>query len=215
MTACLFDLFNTLVQIPRTLPSEREVLGIDQAQWARVVESPECCRRRALGEVAEPMEIVREIVRAAGKALSPEDEREFLRRRLARWEDAMLHVRPEILATLLALKERGYPLCVVSNADRVDILHWGSSPLSPLFDEVIFSCDVRMMKPDREIYLLAAQRVGCPPEGCVFIGDGGSDELMGARRVGMRTVQVRHFVQREVEGADVIVDRFEELLDLF
>jgi putative hydrolase of the HAD superfamily len=68
------------------------------------------------------------------------------------------------------------------------------------------------MKPDPEIYLLAARKINCPPQARIFVGDGGSDELMGAKRVGMRTIQVRYFVQREVEGADYAVDRFEDIL---
>jgi putative hydrolase of the HAD superfamily len=93
-------------------------------------------------------------------------------------------------------------------------MHWEESPLAPLFDEAVFSCNVHLIKPDPEIYLLAARLVNCPPQACVFIGDGGSDELMGARRAGMRTIQVRYFAQREVEGADCVVERFEDILSL-
>ena len=44
------------------------------------------------------------------------------------------------------------------------------------------------MKPDIHIYELAMRRLGVPPEICLFVGDGGSDELYGAKSAGMKTV---------------------------
>ena len=214
MTAYLFDLFHTLVNFDYPGPRQRDLLGVSAAEWESQIDNPAIYKPRAMGTVTDPMEIVREIARHFGKTLSPEEERELLRRRVDRFCATVTNVRPEILDTLRALKERGHRLCLVSNADVIDIMHWEDSPLAPLFDEVIFSCQARLMKPDPEIYLLAARRVGCPPQACVFIGDGGSNELMGARRVGMRTIQVRCFVQREVAGADHIVDRFSDILNI-
>jgi len=215
MTPCLFDLFHTLANVEHEgQRHENELLGLSQTEWERCVLGSEAYTRRALGEILEPIEMIRDIVRRAGRTVSPETEQEMLRLRIARFGRAVVEVRPEILAALRTLKQRGHPLCLVSNADAIDIMRWGESPLAALFDEAIFSCRVHLIKPDPEIYLLAAKLAGSSPQACVFIGDGGSEELMGARRVGMRTIQVRHFVQREVEGADLIVDRLEEILDL-
>jgi putative hydrolase of the HAD superfamily len=57
-----------------------------------------------------------------------------------------------------------------------------------LFDTVLFSCEVKLKKPDRRIYELCAQRLGVEPDECLYVGNGGSDELAGARRAGMTPV---------------------------
>ncbi|CAM3340555.1 hypothetical protein PALA111701_04145 [Paenibacillus lactis] len=43
-----------------------------------------------------------------------------------------------------------------------------------------------MAKPQKEIYLMACERLGVTPETSIFVGDGGSDELRGARDAGLR-----------------------------
>lgn len=41
----------------------------------------------------------------------------------------------------------------------------------PFVDEVVLSGDVGMAKPDRRIYMLAADRLGLSPGECVFVDD--------------------------------------------
>ncbi|MDR2686572.1 MAG: HAD-IA family hydrolase [Oscillospiraceae bacterium] len=211
MPAFLFDLFFTLVTA-QTHVSEHEIsfLGISWGEWERCVQESGAY----LGRLTAPIDIMREIVRRSGKTLDEETLRTMCGRRVARVWDIVTKVRPEILDTLRALKGRGHRLCLVSNADAIDALPWTATPLAPLFDEAVFSCDVHLQKPDPAIYLLAAGRLGARPEDCVFVGDGGSNELAGAKAVGMRTVQARHFLQREVEGADVKIERFEDILGI-
>ena len=212
MSTILFDLFFTLVT-SHTHVYEHEIsfLDISWPEWERCVRDSGAY----LGRVSTPMDIMREIVRCSGKELSEETLRVMCGRRVARVWDIVTKVRPEILETLRELKRRGHRLCLVSNADAIDALPWTATPLSPLFDKAIFSCDVHLQKPDPAIYLLAASRMGARPEDCVFVGDGGSNELAGAKAVGMRTVQARHFLQRDVAGADMKIDRFEEILEIF
>ena len=208
----LFDLFFTLVTTEsHVYEHEMNFLGITPEEWERCVTDSGAF----VGRVTEPLDIVREFVRLSGKQVERDVLEAMCERRIARVRDIVTQVRPEILETLRALKRRGDRLCLVSNADAIDAMHWADSPLAPLFDEAVFSCQVHMEKPDPGIYLLASRRMGAAPGDCVFVGDGGSDELMGAKRVGMRTVQARHFVRREVEGADCRVERFGDVLDLF
>src|SRR5258706_12968938 len=43
--------------------------------------------------------------------------------------------------------------------------------LRPIFDDLVTSGNVRLRKPDPEIYLLAADRIGAASEDCVFVDD--------------------------------------------
>ncbi len=62
--------------------------------------------------------------------------------------------------------------------------------------------------------------LGVTPEECVFIGDGGSEELEGARDLGMATIMIAGFIRDVFPGrieerrrnADVMIERLAELI---
>lgn len=101
---------------------------------------------------------------------------------------ALLSIDNKVLEVLGRIREKGIKIGLISNADIIDIKYWNDSPLSTFFDSVIFSCDVGIMKPETEIYQLAMKSLNVKPEESIFIGDGGSNELFGARRAGMKTI---------------------------
>ena len=83
---------------------------------------------------------------------------------------------------------------------------WGDSgyersAFGDLFDAVVISAEVGLRKPDPAIFLLAAERVGVPPEECVFV-----DDLLpnaeAARAVGMEGIVHRsaEFTIPRLEG---------------
>jgi len=211
----LFDLFHTLANIPPCGPHEQSLrnrLAVTQEEWNRTVMTGEVCRRRAIGLVRDPLEITREMAAAFGKTLGEDEIAEMAALRIARFGNALQHPEFEILTILRELRRRGHRLCIVSNADAIDIMHWQDSPLRPLFDAAVFSCLAGCMKPEPEIYRHAAKLLNEAPDACVFIGDGGTEELAGAKRLGMQTIQLRHFWPKEVEGADMALDSFHDLL---
>jgi len=63
-----------------------------------------------------------------------------------------------------------------------------SGELDTLFDHVIASGDVGMIKPDPAIYRLMAEQLGVAPEECVMIDDRQSS-IDGANGVGMHAIQ--------------------------
>jgi len=69
-----------------------------------------------------------------------------------------------------------------------------------LFDVLVISGELGVRKPAPEIYALAAERLGRPPERCVFVDDLPGN-LKPAREIGMATVHHRTAAQtiRELE----------------
>jgi epoxide hydrolase-like predicted phosphatase len=67
-----------------------------------------------------------------------------------------------------------------------------------LFDDMVLSYQVGLAKPDKQIYILAAERIGLKPEECVFVDDN-SYYCEGARDVGMHTVVYNNFKQMKKE----------------
>jgi len=59
--------------------------------------------------------------------------------------------------------------------------------LAELFDEVVISGEVGLRKPDPPIFAVAAERLGLPPEECVFVDDLPGN-IEAAEALGMRGV---------------------------
>jgi putative hydrolase of the HAD superfamily len=84
-------------------------------------------------------------------------------------------------------------------------LSYDTSMLEELFDGIVISGDVGMHKPEPEIFVLGAERIGVPPAECVFVDDL-RENCAGAEAVGMTTILHR--------GADSTLPRLEELLGM-
>lgn len=84
-----------------------------------------------------------------------------------------------------------YRLAVVSNADATlrSRLSDGLG-IAGLFDEIVCSAEVGCAKPDAAIYDLACQRLGLPPQGCVFVDDN-EPNVRAAEALGIRGVHFR------------------------
>lgn len=99
--------------------------------------------------------------------------------------------RPGATDVLACLREEGHKTGLISDCTHEIPVIWPETLFAPLFDVAIFSCSVGMRKPDPRIYQLAASQLEVRPEQCLYVGDGGSQELSGALQVGMHPVLLR------------------------
>ena len=118
------------------------------------------------------------------------------------------------------LHKEGWLQAVASSAPRLnvevvlDVLN-----TADCFQAVVSAEDVRRGKPDPEVYLTAAARVGASPARCIVVEDARAG-VEGARRAGMRSIGVSR--NGALLEADVVVasldllprDAFESLLPL-
>ncbi|MBD5483286.1 MAG: HAD family hydrolase [Lachnospiraceae bacterium] len=187
--AIYFDLFFTLI-VPAygKINNEFDILNLSVGEWEQYAENDILYRERALGFVKNETEIIDKIVSLMPFEVSVVQKQQVLNAREKRMQNALKMVSKEILDVLQKLKAEDIKLGLISNADCIDCKYWKQSPLYPYFDDAIFSCDVGLLKPDRQIYELAMQRLDVSPEDCLFVGDGGSNELCGAKEAGMGTV---------------------------
>ena len=72
---------------------------------------------------------------------------------------------------IAALKEKGYGIYLLSNASLCQHDYWPRLPESKFFDGTLISADVKLVKPQTEIYLLLCQKFGLRPHECLFIDD--------------------------------------------
>ena len=93
----------------------------------------------------------------------------------------------EFVGTLVRL---GVPRAVGTSATRGDVENLlGALALRPHFEIIVTAEDVRFGKPDPEVYLECARRLGAPPAVCLVF----EDSLVGvqaARSAGMRAIGV-------------------------
>ena len=69
------------------------------------------------------------------------------------------------------LKDAGYALYLLSNASTAQHRYWPLYPVSRYFDGKLISCDVKVIKPMREIYQIFTDRFLLDPEECLFVDD--------------------------------------------
>jgi putative hydrolase of the HAD superfamily len=106
----------------------------------------------------------------------------------------MQRVDPELAALTRTLREHGMRLALVSNCMAEDVAAWQECALAPEFSAVLFSHEIRMAKPDREIYLEAVRRLDADQAETVFVGDPAVEDLVGAEGAGLRTVCATWFL---------------------
>lgn len=168
--------------------NEFDILGLSVDEWERCAENDILYRERALGLVKTETEIINKIISLMPLEVNAVQKKDVLYSREKRMKNALCLVSEEILYVLQRLKAMDIKLGLISNADIIDCKYWNQSPLCLYFDDVVFSCKVGLLKPDRQIYELAMQRLNVSSKQCLFVGDGGSRELYGAKSVGMKTV---------------------------
>ena len=97
---------------------------------------------------------------------------------------------PGVANWLHRLHQEGWLQAIASAAPRANIdaiLEVLSA--THIFQAIVSAEDVHRGKPDPEVYLTAATRIGVPPERCIVIEDAVAG-VEGARRAGMKSIGV-------------------------
>ncbi len=113
--------------------------------------------------------------------------------------------------TLLALKQQGYLLAVVTdtaNPIHAKLRWFERGGFSHVWDSIISSRELGMRKPDLRIYAAALEQLGVKAEEAVFVGHR-AEELDGARKAGLHTIA---FNYDNDARADFYIEKFAALL---
>jgi len=194
--AVIFDLFGTLVKgIPkekydRHLSEMADALGVTTEDFRRLW-TVNTFEARATGVFANLEANMGQIYQLLGRTedVSRITEAAKIRRDFTQQQ---LSPQPYAVETLTALRSTGCSTGLISNcSSEVPLtLLWYAAPLASLVDHPIFSCQVGYTKPDERIYRLCCERLGMPPQECLYIDDL-IPYLAGAARIGMHGVLAR------------------------
>ncbi len=100
---------------------------------------------------------------------------------MAKW----LNPKPGCVEMLRRLAQSDINVALVSDCVFDVPAVWTSTPFAELFNTTVFSCVLAARKPDARLYENAMHQLGVTSGDCIFIGDGGSNELQGARDLGI------------------------------
>src|SRR6266540_1355760 len=121
-----------------------------------------------------------EFERAFGAKLGLKDHEQLI-------DSMFAGMRPdeEMVSAVRELRRAGIHTGVISNSWSLE--HYDRDLLAELFEVVVLSAEVGMHKPQPEIYLLAAERLGVEPSACLFVDDL-RENCEGAEAVGMTAI---------------------------
>lgn len=99
-------------------------------------------------------------------------------------------VKPGLFALLELLKERNIPRAVATSTARPDALSLlEKAGILPYFDTLVCGDEVTHSKPDPEIFLKAAAKLGVEPKNCAVLEDSFAG-ITGAHGAGMLPLMV-------------------------
>jgi putative hydrolase of the HAD superfamily len=169
MKAIFFDFFGVLSTPPYSPFIKKYLPKAEQLAWLDKLKALD------LGELAET-ELVRQLSRRLGTTEA------------GIW--AEINSTPQPNEALYSFIQRElktkYTVGLLTNVPRALIERIAGERLR-LFDELIISSDVKLIKPDPRIFELTVQRTGQPAHEVVFIDDR-APNIDAAQRAGLQTI---------------------------
>ena len=211
MQAIIFDLFETLVSVIDSdhpgITDAATVLGVDitlAKQKYRILRHD-----RFTGRIRGYREAVNLIAQQTGCPVDQEKIDRLADERRVAFRMHLEQIDEDIIAMLKELRRGNLRIGIVSNTDGAEVAEWDGRPLDVRVDAAVFSHEVGYVKPDARIYAEVCRRLDVRPEECIYIGDGGSDELQGAVDFGMKAYCAAWFLLRHTDalGTDFMKQR--------
>lgn len=161
----IFDMGNVLIRFEPELFLSRYSISEDEKRTLQneIFRSPEWIMldRGTLDERGMEERILPHI---------PEHLRKIACDLIEHWDEPLLPVEGSV-ELVNALKDSGYRLYLFSNACARQRTYWKKAEVSPLFDGTLISSDVKMLKPEAEIYHALFKKFSLNPSECLFIDD--------------------------------------------
>jgi len=156
------------------------------------------------------MESLEVLLEKADRAYSDEEKLEMATRKNSYYVEFLQDLTPDdalpgARAMLDALRAEGIGLAVGSSSRNTPLI-MAKVGLTRYFDAVADGNDITNSKPDPEVFLIAAERLGLRPEECVVVEDAEAG-IEAARRGGMRV-----FAIGPAERHPDVASRAEDLL---
>jgi len=150
-----------------------------------------------------------------GEKISPDEIMAIIREKDETFRQLMgqnIRPLPGVLKLITSLKEHGFKIAIASSAPIKNIrLITQSLKIHNCFDAIVSGWETTKGKPNPQIFLLAAEKLGVEAEGCIVIEDAISG-VTASKKAGMRCIAVTNTTPREeLREADLVIDTLEEI----
>ncbi len=120
----------------------------------------------------ESLEIILE---KASKTYTTEEKIQLANRKNGYYQELIQSLTPQdilpgVMKFLKELKQEGLKVAIGSSSKNTPII-LKQIGLDSFFDTVVDGNDIKKSKPEPEVFLLAAERLGLPPKNCLVIED--------------------------------------------
>lgn len=120
----------------------------------------------------------------------------------------------QVIPTLIALRERGLKLAIVTDAPKLKAwIRLSEMKLVDFFDVVVAHEDTNAYKPSKEPFLAALKQLKLSPGECLMVGDWPERDIKGAKALGMKTAFAKYGAIRKSKiRADYTLRGIEDIL---
>ncbi len=190
----IFDLYGTLIdgwssaEADLRVTELGEALGAPLEPFRQIMESS--YTERATGALGDVEDMLAALCRRVGYEPEPERVQRAAALRLIQFREVLQRPRPEASSVLAALRDRGVRVGLITDCSSETPRLWGELGWNSAIEAPLFSWSEKRRKPDPHLYLSVLARLGLEPEECLYVGDGGSQELTGAEAVGIEARKV-------------------------
>jgi putative hydrolase of the HAD superfamily len=125
----------------------------------------------------------RQVGRSLGRSYGEAEISELARLDSASW----MRLQAGTVALIEELAAAGQPLALLSNAPDSLAQAIGALPIASHFGQLIFSCQLKLAKPDPRCYAGALDRIGASATDVIFIDDR-TENVAAAAALGLRSV---------------------------
>ncbi|PKB80869.1 MAG: hypothetical protein BZY88_07585 [SAR202 cluster bacterium Io17-Chloro-G9] len=221
LTAVTFDLWQTLLLDNRELGRARAQVRLEGAQEAlqqtgrdfdleHIREAYRACYRRCRQIREDNIDIsfreqVEIFINNIRGGLVDQLDEETIQEIVRAYADSFFVYPPvphtDALEVLRQVKAQGLSIGLISNTGMTPgetfRKYLDQHGLMKFFDTLTFSDEVRLAKPSDEIFLLTLRSLGATPEETVHVGDHVLNDVVGAKRSGLKTVWITGFYENE------------------
>lgn len=157
------------------------------------------------------------ILEKSDRQYTREEKVEFTEKKNTIYRELLCNMGPgdvseEVRETLTELKKRGYLLAIGSSSKNTQFII-RRTELASYFDAVADGNDITRSKPDPEVFLKAAEKLGAAPGECAVVEDAASG-IKAAKASNMKAFALGGDAQ-DSEIKDVNLSSFADLLNYF
>nr|WP_207954218.1 HAD family phosphatase [Saccharopolyspora elongata] len=172
----VFDYGEVISRRTAALPDIAALLGVEAPEFERAYFAERIAYDRGLSDV----EYWRAVAARLGKEVDAELSVQLTRADAGGW----LETSPETLQLLEDLHRQDVTMAVLSNAPSSFGRAAEQESWARLFKHLIFSGDLRLVKPDAAIYRVLLETLDAPAAECLFFDDR-QENVDGAREAGL------------------------------